>query len=406
MAKIQRCNVCGKDNLTELIDFGAQNICHHFLKSPMEQESFHRLVLGQCGLCGIVQLTERMPIDEMKPRYDWLTCNEPEAHLDRLVKTISQLPGITKDSKICGISFKDDSTLDRFKKSGFNNTWRADTRSDLGIRDPIVGFQSVQENFNPQSVNCIIKNHGIVDVFIARHIIEHAYDLQEFIESSKKIVNSEGYLVFEIPDCQRAFERCDYTTIWEEHTIYFTGETFRNLFNLNGLSLIYFEKMSYAIEDCYVGIAKIDGTRHASLLSQEVLEEQIQRDKRFAEQYPNVKNRLKQFFADYHHNHGKVVLFGGGHMSCTFLNLFELKDFIEFIVDDNPNMRGLYMPGSRLPILESKAMYENDIKLCVLTLSLSSEEKVIQNNQKFFERGGEFISIFPGSRWSRGLVAK
>jgi len=77
--------------------------------------------------------------------------------------------------------------------------------------------------------------------------------------------------------------------------------------------------------------------------------------------------------------------------------LFEIADFIEFVVDDNPCMRGLFMPGSKLPIFESKMVYEKDIKLCILTLSAPSEEKVVKNNQKFLEQGGEFISIFSGS---------
>jgi len=152
MSKIKTCCVCKKDKICDLIDFGDQSVSHNFLKDSVEKEHTYNLALGQCGVCGTLQLTDRIPIKELKPRYDWLTCTEPEDHLDRLVTTISQLPGITKDSTIGGISFKDDSTLDRFKRLGFNNTWRADTHSELGITDPIVGFQSVGENFNLKSV--------------------------------------------------------------------------------------------------------------------------------------------------------------------------------------------------------------------------------------------------------------
>lgn len=398
MSKIKTCCVCNKDEIGELIDFGGQSVSHNFLKDSGEKEHIYNLALGQCGACGTLQLTDRAPIKELKPRYDWLTCTEPEDHLDRLVTTISQLPGITKDSRVGGISFKDDSTLDRLKRLGFNNTWRADIHSELGITDPIVGFQSVQESFNSKSVERMIKNHGKADVFIARHIIEHAYDFREIIESSKKMINPGGYLIFEIPDCQQALEKYDYMTIWEEHTIYFTGETFRNFFNFNGLSLVHFERIPYSIEDSYVGIAKIDETLNSSVLGENVLKEEILLGERFAAEYQNKKNKLKEFFTDYQQNQGKVALFGAGHMSCAFLNLLGLKDLFEFVVDDNPNMRGLFMPGSRLPIFESKIIYDENIKLCILTLSETSEGKVIRNNKRFLEKGGTFLSVFPGSK--------
>lgn len=403
MAKIKNCSICEEEQVAQLIDFREQVVCHHFLKSPQDKVYRHNLGLGQCRVCGTVQLTDRIPLKELKPHYDWLKCNEPEAHLDRLVEKISQLPGITKDSPIYGVSFKDDSTLDRFNKLGFRNTWRADPRNDLGVPDPIIGFQAVQEHFNSKTAQRLINNHGKADILIARHIIEHAYDFREFIEASKQLISSDGYIVLEIPDCGRALDKCDYTMVWEEHAIYFTGKTFKNCFGLLGLSLMHFENIPYSIEDSYVAIAKVNTSVNAPTQREDHLNGEISRAEKFVDEYENKKNRIKKFLAGYKQKQKKIVLFGGGHMSCVFLNLFELKDYVDFVVDDNPNMRGLFMPGSGLSILESQAMYEQDAKLCILTLSLASEEKVIQNNKRFLETGGTFVSVFPGSQWAMDI---
>ena len=75
-----------------------------------------------------------------------------------------------------------------------------------------------------------------------------------------------------------------------------------------------------------------------------------------------------------------------------------LKEYIEFVVDDHPSKRGLYMPGSRLPIMGSSALVERGIKLALLTVAVESEDKVIQRNQAFAQAGGAFASIFPASR--------
>lgn len=399
----RKCEVCSQKDVVLLFDVGEQVVCHHFLKSVAEQEEVYHLTLGQCQKCGTVQLIDRIPVDKLRPRYDWLKCNEPEAHLDNLVTTMTRLSGITKDSMIGGISFKDDTTLERFNRLGFKNTWRADTVDEFGISNPLAGFESVQAHFGPETVGRLIQNHGKADVFIARHIIEHSYNLNEFITLAKELINPGGYIFFEIPDCQRAMESLDYTTIWEEHLTYFTEATFRYCFGFKGLSLVHFERIPYSIEDSYVGIAQIDKKGLSShVLPEDELNRELLRGKNFAAQYQTKKNEIKGFFAKFRQQGKKTALFGGGHMSCVFLNIFDLKEDIQFIVDDNPNMRGLFMPGSRLPILESKAIYEQDIDICILTLSASSEDKVIKNNQRFIEKGGAFFSVFPGSQWAMG----
>ena len=53
------------------------------------------------------------------------------------------------------------------------------------------------------------------------------------------------------------------------------------------------------------------------------------------------------------------------------------------------------MPGSRLAIRALASLLEEEVKLCLLSLSPESEAKVVAKNQAFLERGGSFASIFP-----------
>ncbi len=394
---MKNCYLCESEQVREILNFEAQPVCHRFLDSPTEFEYTHSIVIGQCHACGLVQLTNPMPAHELRPRYDWLTCTEPEAHLDQLAQTISHLPGIAKDAKIVGISFKEDSILERLNRLGFQDTWRLDPVNELGINAPLANVETIQEAFTPLKAKAIATNRGKADIVIARHLIEHAFNLRSFIESAKALVKPEGYIIFEIPDCQRAFENFDYTNVWEEHVIYFTPETFRSCFGFGGLKLVYFEKAPYPLEDSYIGIAQPQEITQFPFPKDEVLKAEIKRVEWFAQNLDNQRERFKKFLRNYRQTQGKIALFGAAHMSCTFINLLELKDCIEFVVDDNPHKAGMFMPGSRLPILKSTALLEEDIKLCLLTLSPASEEKVVQNNQEFQASGGRFVSIFPGN---------
>ena len=43
---------------------------------------------------GCISLKSPFPVNELRPLYDWITCFEPEDHLDELVNKISNLPNI------------------------------------------------------------------------------------------------------------------------------------------------------------------------------------------------------------------------------------------------------------------------------------------------------------------------
>ena len=394
---METCYLCWQKKVVEILDVGPQPVSHRFLHSMTEDEYTHPIILGLCEACGLLQMLTPMPSSELMPRFDWLTSTEPEAHLDQLVETICSLPGITKDSVICGISWKEDTTLERFNQLGYQNTWRVDPKEDLGIQNPLANVETIQECLTPETAMAITSVRGEADVVIARHLIEHALDVRQFMKAVRSMVHPKGYVIFEIPDCLRALEKLDYTTIWEEHTLYFTPETFRNCFGFGGLSLVHFEKAPYPLEDSYIGIAQPKEDLDEPLPSEKILRNEIDRARNFANALHNQKKKLKKFLSEYRRQQGKVALFGAAHMACVFINLLELKDHIEFVVDDNPHKKNLYMPSSRLPIMNSSAILEKNIKLCLLTLSAASEEKVIQNNQEYLVRGGHFYSIFPGN---------
>ena len=131
--------------------------------------------------------------------------------------------------------------------------------------------------------------------------------------------------------------------------------------------------------------------------SGEVLGSEQTRARYFAENFPNYCDKLKKFFSIYRQSKDKIALFGAGHLACTFVNLFKLKEFIDFCVDDNPNKRGLFLPGSHLPIYGSSSLIKEKVKLCILGLNPLNEDKVIRINQDFINQGGTFLSIFPMS---------
>jgi len=391
------CRLCGKDAINEILDFGLQPVCHRFNAENSSEEYLHPIQMGQCHLCGLVQLLNPVPTAELIPRYEWLECTEPEDHLDKLVASLSQLPGISNSSKIGGISFKEDSTLERFKKLGFQQTYRLKRVDDLAIDNPLGNIESIVKALDVDQALKLKKKQGQFDILIARHILEHAKHPKEFLLALKTLLKPDGYLVLEIPDCERAIEKYDYTNFWEEHISYFTSKTFYHCFDYVGLQVEQFEKIPYPLEDSYVAIVKQTNNERIEI-SSTTLQNELARYTKFSRNLETTRREYKRFLAQFKKEQGKIAVFGAAHMACTFINVLELKDYIEFVLDDNPNKTNLLMPGSRLPIVSSKFLLEHNIKLCLLSLSAVSEKKVLSNNTFFIENGGMFKSIFPGNK--------
>jgi len=394
-----KCRLCQKKECKELIDFGNQPICHRYVDRDKPEE-LHPLILGQCESCGLVQLINPIPVEKLIPRYEWIKYNEPEGHLDNLVDIITALPGITKESRICGISEKEDTTLARLKRRGFNQTWRVDMADDLAISEIGAGIESVQNCFNREQAISLQNKYDIPDVVIARHIIEHTHSTMEFMAALNRLVKPTGYVVFETPDFTQALESFNYAPIWEEHTLYFTEETFRNCFGFGAFSLYRFVNYPYTFENSLVGITQPQKDTRQLFPSKDTLEHEIQRAETYSLSLIRKKKSLRRYLSDYKKKKGRIAMFGTGHVACTFINLMELRDLIEFVVDDDSKKSGYLMPGSMLPIHAADSLIAEKISLCLSSLGSETEEKVINKNQTVIDQGGMFASIYPASKYA------
>jgi hypothetical protein len=388
-------SLCSENTIKPLLNAGLQPVSNRYLHSRLDEDVMYPLVIGQDEKNGVVSLITPFPQQELVPKFDWISYNEPEPHLDHTVDFLCRLEGISEKSVVGGITFKDDSTLTRFARHGFK-TWRLDIHDDLDIVEKGAGAESIQAALKTPKALKIAEKYGHADILIVRHILEHVYDLAEFTSALKLLTSDNGYIVFEIPDCTRSMDLFDYTMLWEEHLYYFTPFTLEIMMNICSFELIRFENYNYPFENSMVAVTRVNDQQTVKI-AEETLRIELARGAQYAIKLEDYRRRLRKFFTDYRQNKRKIAVLGAGHLACTFIWLFQLQEDIECVIDDNPHKQGLFMPASRLPILPSHALLEQNISLCLLGLNPINEEKVIANNRAFTTKGGKFLSIFPAS---------
>ena len=392
MSGRQPCRACGAAT-TVLVDFGPQTPSNRFEAPEQLVADRHPLVVSQCDQCALIQLDNPMPPAMAKSRFEWLTYNEPEGHLDDLVSRLRKLPGLEQpEARIAGLTYKDDSTLARFNKLGYANTYRYDPAADMGLQDPCASLESIQAALDDSAASRLAGKHGLADLLLVRHVLEHAHDPLQFLRAASKLVKPGGHLLFEMPDCTKFIKARDYCFIWEEHITYLSAATLAGLVGNAGLSLEDTVVYPYPLEDSLVGIVRNSPVK--PLQSTPGRDALIEDGQVFSRGFSERRTRLQALFAGWQRAGRPVAVFGAGHLAAKFINMYGLGGMIDCVIDDNSHKQSLLMPGSRLAIRGSAELESRGIKTCLLSLSPESEQKVRARNQTFMDHGGRFLSIF------------
>lgn len=385
------CISCSTVSVKSLLNFDHQPPSNRFFQNDESQYDTHPLELGQCVTCGLVQLVSPMPEDMVRSHHAWLTYNEPEGHLDKMVDDLIRLTDLKLDSRIVGLSYKDDTTLARFNKLGFANTYRYHIERDLGISEPLAGLETIQSRVSPELAELLVKKHGRADLLLVRHLLEHAHTPKIFLNALGRLVKPAGVMVFEMPESKKFLEACDYSFVWEEHIAYFTTTTLLRLIEnarFNSLSLMTYE---YPLEDSLVSVVRpVSYGKNAD----ELVAAEIALGDQYGKQFSKSRQLTRTYLSRLKYEGKRVAVFGAGHLAAKFLNLFDLQNLVYCVIDDNPHKLGLRMPGSGVIVRPSSVLIDEKINLCLLSLSPESENKVVAANRAYVSQGGRFCSIF------------
>jgi SAM-dependent methyltransferase len=391
VAEAHSCLIC-RNNVRPLVEFGPQPPSNRFEFKASPEKERHPLTIGQCAGCGLVQLISSMPPDTVKARFEWLVYNEPENHLDALVDRAIGLSDLGLGKRIIGLTYKDDTTLARFRRAGRKNTYRYDPAQDLEIQDRSAGLETIQGILAASPLTQLVVKHGLADLLVARHVLEHAHDPVSLLASLGKLTAPGGYLLLEVPDCTKFIDACDYSFVWEEHVTYFSAESLAALIDRAGLTLHEIFVHSYPYEDALLAIVRNDAPGRARRSEAEEIRGLLEAGANFAENYKNVKAQIQSRLRRWREHGKRIAVFGAGHLAAKFINFYEVDELIECVIDDHENKRGMLMPGSRVPIRGAATL--KDIDICLLSLNPDSERKVVAKHQDFRDGGGQFMSIF------------
>lgn len=385
------CNICRSERLTLLIDFGDHPVSKHYLDTSEATPPVWPVRLYFCEDCGLTQLQNSCPPEVLYDNYVTLSSWKPQPHARVQIEKIVQSRELTPDSKIIEIGCNDGGFLQDLASAGYSRAVGVEPSRDAYEGARRKGLEVIPEFLTPSLARSIVAERGQFDLLISRQNLEHMADLAGVLECLDVLVRPGGIVLVELPNFACNLRWPDYS-LWEEHVNYFTSDTLKHYLSRAGIEVYDEEVIRYSGEGLVV-FGRRSGIARTSL---DYLPGLRKANAEYAAAWPGFKARMQAYLAAERERGKRIAVYGAGSRAFCLLNFAGLNPYVDVIVDDQAEKQNHFMPGGRLPIAASKALYDRQIDLCLLGVNAENEQKVIAKHEAWTKKG-EFWSVFPPS---------
>ena len=389
------CRCCGAKSFREIWNWGSQPLCFDYRERTDSESAAaqFQLGVGECQNCAVIQLSHPVPAKSLVPRLPWIKNKEPEGHLPRLASDLALV--FTESSlKVLLVSNFDETLGRQLKEKMSIELTCLDPSVDLDITQREPGQALIQKAVTDFKADSSKSIYGKFDLVICCRMLEHAHQTRDFVAKLKKLLNSGGRLLLEIPESSKSLLQGDVGMLWEEHTNYFTQHSIKRFATANSLTIEKTWVYEYPQEDALAVLLKPDCR---DLDRPEHMPRELGMCVGYTKKLSNYVKASMLFFEELKRNYGEIVILGAGHRAIMFINLLQIADFISAVIDDDERKQGLFIPGTQIPIDASSRFSDGAIGACLFAIGIESEVRLMKMLDSRFDRSMKYYSISPDS---------
>ncbi|MDC0078610.1 NAD-dependent epimerase/dehydratase family protein [Candidatus Pelagibacter sp.] len=387
------CRCCGSKKLKRVLSLGYQPLANNLLKNINDKCKEYPLELNVCEECFNCQLSVAIDSKEMFSNYLYQssTTKSFREHFVAAAKKYIEEFKLDKDAYIIDVGSNDGIGLKPFLDLGFSNIQGiepAKNLADLANKNGINTFHGYLDEkvLNP------IKNGA--DLLLASNVFAHADDLKSMAESMKKLIKPDGKIVIEVQYLLNTIKDLTFDNIYHEHTNYWSLTSLNRFFKDIGLKIFNVEEI-----DTHGGSIRVYVSQEKAIKVTKNFEDLLKKEvdfglkkistyTNFGKKIENLKKEVLKNIKVLKKKYPTIIGYGAPAKASTALNYFNIKDEINFIIEDNQLKHGKFIPGVRIPIVSKEKIENSDSAILVLAWNFFDEIK--KNNSKIKNK---FINI-------------
>ena len=381
------CRGCGAALSLTFLDLGISPIANNLveIENFSDVDVKFPLHVMTCQICSLVQLSEVIPREILFPsNYTYFSSYSSSwlQHSKSYAEKMISYMELNQSDLVVEIASNDGYLLQFFTNVDIQV---------LGI-EPAAGVAKAaiakgiptQIVYFGESTAIEMAKRKKPKLMIANNVLAHVPDLHDFIKGFSILIHDEGIITFEFPHLLNLIKNSQFDTIYHEHYSYLSVSALNPLFAKYGLKIVDIEKLLTHGGSLRLYVAKNSSSWKVHDSVQKIVEKESQYDPRKKEVYGVLQESTKKIKTDllstlkkYKRDGLKISAYGAAAKGVTLLNYCEINsDLIDYVVDLNPNKQGRFIPGSLIPIVDSKMLDTNppDV-LLILPWNLTNEIK-------------------------------
>ena len=399
------CRFCAGPLSHVFADLGATPLANSYLTEAEVSgpERFYPLCALVCESCLLVQLEEYEAPEAIFGEYAYFSSFSTSwlEHSRRYAEMAIERFDLGPHSRVVEVASNDGYLLRYFRERQI---------PVLGI-EPATNVARVAieheiptliEFFGVETARRLASEWG-ADLLIGNNVLAHVPDLNDFVAGIAALLKPTGTVTMEFPHLLRLIDQRQFDTIYHEHFSYFSLATVRQVFAHHGLALHDVEELpthggSLRI---YAGRADADpppfSDRAAALLERERAAglDRLETYTQFQDSVRAAKRDLLDFVIALKREGLRIAAYGAPAKGNTLLNFCGIgSDFLDFTVDVSPHKQGLYLPGTRIPVLAPEAIRSARPDV-VLILPWNLRDEIAEQHAYVREWGGRFAVPAP-----------
>jgi SAM-dependent methyltransferase len=387
----KKCPICESDSTKIFLERNSVPVHQNALF--IEQEKAVGMPRGDlrisaCTDCGFVFnaafLPEIMSYDQSYEN----TQNYSQVFDDYLNTTIDYLVNErgVKNKNIIEVGCGKGAFLKKLVEKGNNQGTGFDPSYVGPLEDPSGKLTFVQKFYDDRYTD--LKS----DFVVCRHVIEHIEDPVSMLSSVRKAVqNSEDVLVcFETPDVEWILENKVVWDFFYEHCSYFSSHSIQVAFEKAGFHVETVKKI-FGGQYLWVEARPIPMKEKTAVTGMGI--QTLAAAESFGQMNLDISGQWQKRLAELGKD-GNVLLWGAGAKGVTFANLFDSqREFINCVVDINPNKQEKYLPGTGHPIISPAEISKRMDAPSIIVLNPNYLTEIEEALGKFQVRSRQFVNF-------------
>lgn len=398
------CIVCDNKTVEKFLDLGQTALANKFLTNEeiLLAEPTYPLRVGFCHRCGHVQLTDIVPPQAMFEDYLYVSSASDtlKAHLYDLSDTVVQRYHLTAQDIVIDIGCNDGTLLSGFRRHGVR-VLGVDPAANLAELTRANGIDRLVAFFSRRTAQEIVDRWGPATVITATNTFPHIPQLQDFIAGIQIALKPGGAFVIEAHYLVDMLEQGAFDTIYHEHVSYWALGPMIYLFDRAGMEVVHVERLPLHHGQLRVFVQrKGEGCVRPTVAAALELERSLGINEfatyqRFAQKTQQIKTELHDKLRELRKKGKRLAGYGAPAKGNTLLSFLEIgPETLSYIADRSALKRGLYTPGSHIPVVAPERLLLDQPDY-VLLLAWNFVAEILKQQAEYRRRGGKFIIPVP-----------